>query len=79
MAPLAIFQGQSTLASGREGDESAQGGVEVEVKAGDVIVVPAGVSHRSLSAENYRYIGVYPKVLFHARGCAIRSAAEFQS
>ena len=51
------------LALGREGDESAQGGVEVEVKAGDVIVVPAGVSHRSLNAENYRYIGVYPKVL----------------
>ncbi|KAJ5211917.1 uncharacterized protein N7498_003563 [Penicillium cinerascens] len=54
--------GGSRLALGRERHETATGGVEVDVKAGDVIVVPAGVSHRSLSAYgDYRYIGVYPE------------------
>lgn len=39
--------------------------MEVDVKAGDVVVVPAGVSHRSLAAYgDYRYIGVYPEVCF---------------
>lgn len=39
------------------------GGVEVDVRVGDVVVVPAGVSHKSLTAQDgYRYIGVYPKV-----------------
>lgn len=61
----AVFQGGSRLALGRERHETATGGVEVDVKAGDVIVVPAGVSHRSLSAYgDYRYIGVYPEVCF---------------
>lgn len=59
----AVFQGGSRLVLGRERHDTATGGVEVDVKAGDVIVVPAGVSHRSLSAYgDYRYIGVYPEV-----------------
>ena len=51
------------MALGREKHETSTGGVEVDVKAGDVVVVPAGVSHRSLSAYgDYWYIGVYPEV-----------------
>lgn len=63
---LAIIQGESRLVLGRpkpsEGEEGT-GGVEVDVSSGDVVVVPAGVSHRSLtSSDGYRYIGVYPEV-----------------
>ncbi|KAF9889818.1 hypothetical protein FE257_006908 [Aspergillus nanangensis] len=58
----AVFQGSSRLLLGGEGHDPPTGGVEVDVRAGDVIVVPAGVSHRSLSAAgDYRYIGVYPE------------------
>lgn len=33
------------------------------LKAGDVIILPAGVSHCSRDfQDDYRYIGVYPKV-----------------
>ncbi|KAK4081402.1 hypothetical protein Purlil1_11663 [Purpureocillium lilacinum] len=39
-------------------------GVKINVKAGDVIVLPAGTAHSSLkSSSDYRYLGVYP------RGC----------
>lgn len=59
----AVFRGKSRLVLGRERDDASQTGVEVDVQAGDVIVVPAGVSHRSVSSEgDYRYIGVYPEV-----------------
>ncbi|KAF4432580.1 cupin domain [Fusarium acutatum] len=54
-----IFQGSSTLLLGKiqKGE-----GVEVAVKAGDVVVLPAGTAHSSLeSSSDYRYIGVYPK------------------
>ncbi|KAF2035321.1 hypothetical protein EK21DRAFT_106862 [Setomelanomma holmii] len=61
----AIIQGESRLVLGRprpSGGEEPAGGVEVDVATGDVVVVPAGVSHRSLtSSGGYRYIGVYPR------------------
>lgn len=42
---------------------TGSGGVEIDVGPGDVIVVPAGVSHFSISSEDdYRYTGVYPEV-----------------
>lgn len=48
---------------GRALDDAGPDGVEVDVAAGDVVVIPAGVSHRSLSSNgDYRYIGVYPTV-----------------
>ncbi|VUC33007.1 unnamed protein product [Clonostachys rosea] len=54
-----IFQGSSKLLIGKikQGD-----GVEINVKSGDVIVLPAGTAHSSIeSSLNYRYIGVYPE------------------
>lgn len=63
MSNQAIFRGDSRLVLGRERCETSETGVEVDVNAGDVIVIPAGVSHRSISStEDYRYIGVYPEV-----------------
>jgi uncharacterized protein YjlB len=64
----AIIRGSSRLVLGRprpiDGQE-LEGGVEVDVHTGDVVVVPAGVSHRSLTSEGgYRYIGVYPEVSY---------------
>ncbi|KAH8691755.1 hypothetical protein GQ44DRAFT_636133 [Phaeosphaeriaceae sp. PMI808] len=58
----AIIRGSSRLALGRAREDEGTDGVEVDVCVGDVIVIPAGVSHRSLrSGGGFRYIGVYPK------------------
>lgn len=61
-----VIRGESRLVLGRSNpseDGEPTGGVEIDVGPGDVIVVPAEVSHRSLtSSGGYRYIGVYPKV-----------------
>ncbi|KAF3010372.1 hypothetical protein E8E14_010003 [Neopestalotiopsis sp. 37M] len=36
-------------------------GLKVDVEAGDVVVLPAGTAHSSMtSSPDYRYIGVYP-------------------
>ncbi|KAF1984587.1 hypothetical protein K402DRAFT_139814 [Aulographum hederae CBS 113979] len=56
----AIVRGSSQLLLGR-GQHDKAGGVEVLVRTGDVIVLPPGISHCSVSAEEgYWYIGVYP-------------------
>lgn len=59
-----IFQGSSRLFLGcGQGDE--EGGIEVAVNEGDVIVLPAGTAHSCLESSQepkYRYIGVYPEV-----------------
>ncbi|PSN60161.1 hypothetical protein BS50DRAFT_210709 [Corynespora cassiicola Philippines] len=58
----AIWRGKSRLVLGRPKGDDSDDGAEIDVSAGDVVVVPAGVSHRSLtSSDGYRYIGVYPK------------------
>ncbi|KAH7086448.1 hypothetical protein FB567DRAFT_71322 [Paraphoma chrysanthemicola] len=58
----AIIRGSSLFAVGRAKDDNDTDGVEVNVRTGDVMVLPAGVSHRSLSSEDdFRYIGVYPE------------------
>ncbi|KAJ4982605.1 cupin domain protein [Stagonosporopsis vannaccii] len=58
----AIIRGESRLALGRAKENKGTDGIEVDVGVGDVIVIPAGVSHRSLRSKGgFRYIGVYPK------------------
>lgn len=38
-------------------------GLRLRVKVGDVVVLPAGTAHCSVTSEgDYRYIGVYPVV-----------------
>lgn len=55
-----VFQGESTILVGCG---SSEGGQEIDVSAGDVIVLPAGIGHCSTqSSNNYKYIGVYPDV-----------------
>ncbi|KAI1868796.1 hypothetical protein JX265_006775 [Neoarthrinium moseri] len=64
-----VFQGKSELIFGAGGADSEEVGVRCCVQTGDVIVVPAGVSHASASADDkmvsadqqYRYVGVYPQ------------------
>ncbi|KAJ3528284.1 hypothetical protein NM208_g10273 [Fusarium decemcellulare] len=64
-----VFQGESELIFGAGGADDEDAGVKCHVGAGDVIVVPAGVAHASVSdqdktkdkSEKYRYIGVYPE------------------
>ncbi|KAL4969942.1 cupin domain-containing protein [Aspergillus stella-maris] len=56
-----IFQGFSKLLLGVGGSDTA-GGLKVNVRAGDVIVLPAGTAHSCAeSSKDYRYIGVYPQ------------------
>lgn len=60
----AVFSGSSRLLLGRGPlDEPSPSDVEVVLGTGDIIVLPAGVSHCSLSSEgDYEYVGLYPKV-----------------
>lgn len=52
---LGIFRGHATLQFGGEH------GVVLEVQAGDVVVVPAGVAHKSLRASrDFCAVGAYP-------------------
>ncbi|TVY84190.1 Uncharacterized protein LSUE1_G005262 [Lachnellula suecica] len=56
----AVFKGHSRLLLGRGPGED--GGVEVDVREGDAIVLPAGVAHCSLeSSGDYEYVGLYPE------------------
>ena len=53
---LGIYEGACDLILG--GDH----GVSCTVKAGDAIIIPAGVAHKNLSAtENFKCIGAYPE------------------
>lgn len=66
-----VFQGTSELVFGEGGADIRGSGVRCQVKAGDVIVIPAGVAHATIDEDmerenkleegaRYRYIGVYP-------------------
>ncbi len=52
---LGIFRGHATIQFGGEG------GIALEVRTGDVVVVPAGVAHKSLEASrDFCAVGAYP-------------------
>jgi uncharacterized protein YjlB len=53
---LGVFRGRATLQCGGEH------GIVVEVQAGDVVVIPAGVAHKSLRAsQDFCAVGAYPR------------------
>ncbi|PGH09170.1 hypothetical protein GX51_00924 [Blastomyces parvus] len=57
-----IFQGSSTLRIGSGKNDCHSAGILIPVAAGDVIVIPAGISHSCVESVNdYHYVGVYPK------------------
>ncbi|KAI5459341.1 hypothetical protein BGZ63DRAFT_491549 [Mariannaea sp. PMI_226] len=57
-----VFSGSSVLLLGVGPTEDESLGHQIQMEAGDVIVLPAGVSHCSKDFNNdYRYVGVYPK------------------
>lgn len=57
-----VFQGSFTLLLGRI-EADVDEALSIEMKVGDVLVLPAGTGHSSLeSSADYKYIGVYPKV-----------------
>ncbi|KAK4989423.1 hypothetical protein LTR66_007073 [Elasticomyces elasticus] len=58
----AVFQGSSHLLLGRGPIDEPEGGIEVDVETGDIIILPAGVAHCSLhSSDDYTYMGLYPE------------------
>ncbi len=53
---LGVFQGSALILLGGEKGE------KVKVKAGDVIIIPAGVGHKCLShSPNFTVVGAYPE------------------
>lgn len=52
---LGVYSGNARLQLGGER------GQKVEIEAGDIIVIPAGVSHKNLgSSSDFRVVGAYP-------------------
>ena len=60
---LGIFRGTARLRFGVSDDDNPDDGVELDVKVGDVIVIPAGVAHCVLKdSGGFCMIGSYPEV-----------------
>lgn len=51
---LGIYSGSALVHLGGER------GSKVKIKAGDIIVIPAGVGHKNLGSENLGVVGAYP-------------------
>lgn len=57
-----ILEGESTLLLGCGYSDDETDGLKINVRSGDVIVLPAGTAHCNLeSSKGFRYIGVYPE------------------
>jgi uncharacterized protein YjlB len=53
---LGIYQGQAQVRFGGE-----KSGITIPVRTGDVVVIPAGVSHKNLGSSNLGVVGAYPR------------------
>ena len=51
---MGVYSGEATLHLGGEK------GKKLDIKAGDVIVIPAGVGHKNLGSKNLGVVGAYP-------------------
>lgn len=59
----AVFRGSTRFLYGKGPLDEDVAGLEVELKAGDIIVHPAGVAHCNVdSSGDFEYVGVYPRV-----------------
>ena len=54
---LACVSGEAVIGFGGDGD----GGAEIAMKPGDVVIIPAGVGHKRLSGgDGFQVVGAYP-------------------
>lgn len=51
---LGVYNGKALLQMGGEEGE------KMEITAGDIIIIPAGVGHKNLWSENFALVGAYP-------------------
>ncbi|KAF2476089.1 uncharacterized protein BDR25DRAFT_300886 [Lindgomyces ingoldianus] len=74
----AVFKGSSKLLLGRGPlDGPEEGGLEVDLGRGDIIVLPAGVSHCSIASKGeYEYVGLYPEGSPHWDNNFCKASAE---
>lgn len=55
---LGVYKGKTTLLIG------GKNGIKLKIQKGDVLIIPAGVAHRNLNAENsVKCVGAYPNGL----------------
>ena len=60
---LGIFRGHAKLRFGVSNDDNPDDAIVLDVKSGDVIVVPAGVAHCALNESGeFCMVGAYPEV-----------------
>ena len=60
---LAVFRGNARLRFGASNDDNPDDGIELDVKVGDVIVIPAGVAHCAVKESGeFGMVGSYPEV-----------------
>lgn len=58
-----VYSGSSTLILGRGPYDTKEDGIEIKMEKGDVLILPAGISHSSNELnKEYKFIGVYPSV-----------------
>ena len=61
---LAVFRGNALMRFGISINDNSDDGIELTVKVGDVIVIPAGVAHCALKESGgFSMVGAYPEVI----------------